>query len=269
MPAMTGNGSRLTVLGSCAAWPEPGRASSGFLLEHAGFRIVLDLGFGTLPRLLSALGSVTGDGLDAVVITHAHPDHMVDLNGLFRARRFGRPDAPAIPVYAPDGVLDQVAAIERFDDLDAGRKNVEQALAALPLPSSPYEIGPFVMRSWLLPHRLPNVGVRLTAPGLVVAYPGDTSADPELADLAQDADLFIAGATDRDQQGTPQPGAVGSHPLLTARQAGEAALAAGAKRLLLTHFWPGNDRQQSWNAAAQVFGGDILIAEEGAVIELP
>ena len=53
---------RLTVLGGCGAWPEPGRACSGFLLEHDGFRVVLDLGYGTLPRLLALLGSTTGDG---------------------------------------------------------------------------------------------------------------------------------------------------------------------------------------------------------------
>ena len=60
--------SRLTVLGSSGAWPEPGGACSGFLLEHNGFRVALDLGYGTLPRLLDSLGSVSADGLDAVVI---------------------------------------------------------------------------------------------------------------------------------------------------------------------------------------------------------
>ena len=60
----------LVVLGSCGAWPEPGRACSGFLLEHDGFRVALDLGYGTLPRLLSLLGSPTAAGIDAVVVTH-------------------------------------------------------------------------------------------------------------------------------------------------------------------------------------------------------
>ena len=80
--------SRLVVLGGCGAWPEPGRACSGFLLEHEGFRVALDLGYGTLPRLLAELGSVTAAGLDAVVVTHDHPDHVVDLHGLFRARLY-------------------------------------------------------------------------------------------------------------------------------------------------------------------------------------
>lgn len=69
--------SRLTVLGSCGAWP--GRACSGFVLEHRGARLVLDLGYGTLPRLLALLGSSAADGIDAVITTHAHPDHMIEI----------------------------------------------------------------------------------------------------------------------------------------------------------------------------------------------
>jgi ribonuclease BN (tRNA processing enzyme) len=79
---------RVVVLGGCGAWPEPGRACSGFLLEHDGFRVALDLGYGTLPRLLSLLGSATAVGLDAVIVTHDHPDHVIDLHGLFRARLY-------------------------------------------------------------------------------------------------------------------------------------------------------------------------------------
>lgn len=82
--------SRVVVLGSCGAWPEPGRACSGFVLEHAGFRVVIDLGYGILTRLLDLLDSTVADGIDAVVITHKHPDHMLDMHGLFRARWFGR-----------------------------------------------------------------------------------------------------------------------------------------------------------------------------------
>ena len=67
--------SRLVVLGSCGAWPEAGRACSGFVLEHNGFRVVLDLGYATLPRLLAVLGSSVADGLDAVNVSHRQADH--------------------------------------------------------------------------------------------------------------------------------------------------------------------------------------------------
>ena len=101
--------SRLVVLGGCGAWPEPGRACSGFLLEHDGFRVVLDLGYGTLPRLLALLGSTTAAGLDAVVVTHDHPDHVVDLHGLFRARLYDGRQLPRIALFAPEAVVERVA----------------------------------------------------------------------------------------------------------------------------------------------------------------
>jgi len=253
---------RLVVLGSCGGWPEPGRACSGFVLEHAGARIVLDLGYGTLPRLLTLLGSSAADGVDAVIVTHAHPDHMIDLHGLLRARWFGRRGAPPIPLYAPEPVLARLTGLE-----DDGPDVVRRVFEWHPLPSAARAAGPFRLETWALPHYLPNAGIRLSAPGLTVAYTGDTGADPALAELGRDADLYVVDATDRWQR--PDGRAVSHGPSLnlTAREAGEAAAAAGARRLMLTHFWPDNDREASRTAAAAAFGGEILLAGEG--LELP
>ena len=251
------------VLGSCGAWPEPGRACSGFVLEYGGARIVLDLGYGTLPRLLTLLGSSAADGIDAVIVTHAHPDHMVDLHGLLRARWFGRRSAAPIPLHAPEPVLARLISLE-----DDGVGVVRRAFDWHPLPAPPRQIGPLRLESVPLPHYLPNAGVRLSAPGLAVAYTGDTGVDPGLAELGRGADLYIVDATDR-WQGPAAPDVPQGAPLnLTAREAGEAAAAAGARRLLLTHFWPDNDREASRAAAAAVFGGEILIAEEGLEVQL-
>lgn len=250
----------LTVLGSCGAWPEAGRACSGFLLRHDGFTIAIDLGYGTLPRLFTALGSTVGDGLDAVIVTHRHPDHAVDLHGLLRARWYGRRGAEAIPLYAPAGVRDLLAALED-DDEDDGR--IGQVFGWHPLPAADYPVGPFLLSSFALPHWVPNAGIRLSAPGCVVAYTGDTGNDPALVDLARDADLLIAEASDRHQQPSiPQVpvGELSRH--LDGRLAGEIAAAAGAKRLMLTHFWPGNDRQMTARAAASGYSGPILLADE-------
>jgi ribonuclease BN (tRNA processing enzyme) len=254
---------RLVVLGSCGAWPEPGRACSGFVLEYRGARIVLDLGYGTLPRLLALLGSTVADGIDAVIVTHAHPDHMVDLHGLLRARWFGRRGAPPIPLYAPESVLTRLISLE-----DGGPEVVRRAFDWHPLPAATCPAGPLRLESRLLPHYLPNAGIRLSGPGLTVAYTGDTGPDPALAELGRGADLFIADATDREQR--PGGPVVPAGPVmnLTAREAGQAAAAAGARRLLLTHFWPGNDRGASRAAAAAVFGGDVLLADEGLDIPL-
>jgi ribonuclease BN (tRNA processing enzyme) len=255
---------RLVVLGSCGAWPQAGRACSGFVVECEDVRVVLDLGYGTLPRLFNLTGSSTGDGIDAVVITHEHPDHMVDLHGLFRARWFGQANAPAIPLYAPESVISQVAGLERL-----GTGPVRRVFDWHRLPAGPYQIGPFRLDSWALPHWVPNTGVRLTADAFAVAYSGDTGPHPALADVGRGADLYLLEATSRNQRpgARKAPGPPQFH--LSARQAGEVAAAAGSRRLMLTHFWPGNDREQSRSEAQEVFPGEVLLADEGLAIPLP
>jgi ribonuclease BN (tRNA processing enzyme) len=255
--------SRLVVLGGCGAWPEPGRACSGFLLEHDGFRVALDLGYGTLPRLLSLLDSATAVGLDAVVVTHDHPDHVVDLHGLLRARLYDGREEPRIALYSPEAVLERIAGLE-----DSDRRTAELVFTWRSLPAGAYEVGPFRLQSWALPHYVPNSGVRLSTSEFIVAYTGDTGPDPALAEVGRDADLYIVDATDRLQQAGLRPRTPGPAMNLTSREAGEAAAAAGADRLMLTHFWPGNDRDRSRAAAAAVFPGEVLIADEGAVVQL-
>lgn len=255
----------MVVLGGCGAWPEAGCACSGFVVEHDGFRLVLDLGYGTLPRLLTLLGSSAGTGVDGVIVTHDHPDHMVDLHGFFRARWFSARNAPAIPLYAPAGVLDRVRRLED-DDVDA--EHVEKVFDWQPLPADAYQVGPFCLDSWALPHHVLNAGVRLSTNGLTMAYTGDTGPDPTLADLGRDADLYIVEASDREQQSPFAHQSTGPRMHLTAREAGAAAAAASARRLMLTHFWPDNDRQRARAEAAEAFTGEILIADEDLEVPL-
>jgi ribonuclease BN (tRNA processing enzyme) len=256
--------SRLVVLGSCGAWPEAGRACSGYVLEHDGFRVVLDLGYATLPPLLTLVGSSAADGVDAVIVTHRHADHALDLHGLFRARWYGHRGAAPLPLYTPGDVLDQLVALE-----DGDAATIAKVFDWHPLPAPAYRVGPFQLESWELPHYVPNAGVRLSAAGLTVAYTGDTGPAPALAELGRDADLFIVDATDRDQQASAPQAPPGPQLNMTARDAGAAATAAGARRLLLSHFWPGNNRQASAAQAAETFDGEVLLAEENLVIALP
>lgn len=259
--------SRLVVLGSCGAWPEPGRACSGYLLDHAGFRVVLDLGYGTASRLFQAVDSIAGDGIDAVVITHEHPDHMVDLHALFRARWFGARGAQRIPLFAPPGVRSRLRDLQ---DDDEDRSVIDEVFAWHELPGNrPYPLGPWVLSSRLLPHFVPNAGVRLTAAGLSVAYTGDTGPEPRLVELARDVDLLIAEASDRNQRADTPLTSSGILLHLSARDAGQLAQAAGAKRLLLSHFWPGNDREATEREARRAFRGEVVLATEGLCLSLP
>jgi ribonuclease BN (tRNA processing enzyme) len=244
---------KITVLGSCAAWPEPGRACAGFLVEHAGFRLVMDLGFGTLPRLLALCPN---GAVDAVVITHQHTDHCVDLNGLLRVRHYGERVFEPIPLLCPPGVASLVDGLEPSPRLAS-------MFEVLPLPST-HKIGPFEVTGVELPHHVPNVGVRLTTTRhRTVAYTGDTGPSPALAELGRRADLFIMDATLQELPSASEP-----RHVLSAAEAGHWATEAGARRLMLTHFWPGNDRGVSLRQAAEHYGGELLAAEEGLVVDL-
>jgi ribonuclease BN (tRNA processing enzyme) len=240
----------LTVLGSCGAWPEAGRACAGFLLEYDGFKLVLDLGYAALPQLLRYLP--TGEA-DAVVVTHQHPDHCVDVSALARVRYYEAPEAAPLPLYSPPGVLDVLRALEPNPD-PATVFDVHD-LATVK------EIGPFALETVLLPHYVTNLGVRLTAPGVSVAYTGDSGPSPDLTKLAQGTDLFISDAT---LQG-PSPQTTPRY-VMTATEAARGA--HGATRLLLTHFWPGSDRSVSVAEARVEFSGEVIAAEEGLTIPL-
>jgi ribonuclease BN (tRNA processing enzyme) len=214
-------------------------------VEESGYRVVLDLGYGTLPRLLELWPS----GPDAVVITHEHPDHCVDLHGLFRMRYYGR--QPRLPLYCPPGVLDRLQGLEP----DVSLREVFDVFA---LPGS-WDVGPFRLTGVGLPHFVENAGVRLES-SRVLAYTGDTGPSPALTSLGRDADLFIVEATDR-------PGDT-SGLLMTSAAAGAWARQAGARRLMITHFWPGNDRVAAVAVARAAFEGEVFAASEGDVYAL-
>jgi ribonuclease BN (tRNA processing enzyme) len=255
---------KLTVLGSCGARPEAGRATAGFLLEYEGLRIVLDLGFATLPRLLQHCPR--GD-VDAVVITHEHSDHCVDLNALYRVRAFGEYTADGrserddrrIPLYCTRGVIERVEPLEPNGALS-------NVFDINELPGT-YELGPLTITGTLLPHFVPNAGIRITGSELTIAYTGDTGPTDQLVELGSGADLFIVDSS-FDREPNEELNRDSERYLLTAREAGEYAAAANAKSLLLTHFLPGNNREISAARAAEVFSGAVIVAEEGLTLEI-
>lgn len=129
-------------------------------------------------------------------------------------------------------------------------------------PGDGLEAGPFGVRSWLLPHWMPNAGLRLEADGQVLAYTGDSGPSPLLTELARGADIFLAEATEPWQLTGSE-----ARYLSTARQAGAVARQAGAGRFVLTHLWPGTDPAEAVRAAAGSYPGEIAVATPGLVAE--
>jgi ribonuclease BN (tRNA processing enzyme) len=244
----------LTVLGSDGAYPRAGGACSGYLLRHEGFNLVLDLGPGAFSQLQR---HVPHDDVDAIVVSHEHPDHCLDLYPLYTARRFHLEPLPPLPLFAPSGVFERVAALEDGPEREEMRRSFDVREIR---PGGGFEIGPYRVSTRLLPHWVPNAGMRISVGDQVVAYTGDTGPSEEIEVIGHEADLVVSEAS---WQGSPED----LSPFhLTARQAGEHAHRAGAGRLLLTHFWPTLHRDTSRAEAREAFSGDVLLAQEGAVV---
>ena len=160
--------------------------------------LFVDQGYATFSALLE---HATAAAIDAVYVTHGHPDHCVDLNPLLRARVLIEEGLPPLPVYAPRGALDAVLALDRPGMLADGytlhELEGEERLG----------LGPFAAETRLLPHMLPNLGLRLEADGSVLAYTGDTGPSPEVGRLARGR-RPAPGRGDVDRRGARrQPGA--------------------------------------------------------------
>lgn len=244
----------MTVLGGCGAWPAAGQACSGYLVEQDGFRLLIDPGYAILPRLLQL---TSAESVDAVLVSHGHPDHCADLNPLLRARALSDQPPPALPVYALPGAVDRVLALDGPGTLHGAYARHEIAAGQR------FEVGPFRVDTWPLPHFVPNVGLRLTVGGRVLAYTGDTGPSPQVFELARGADLFLAEATYPDQV----PGHSTAY-LSSGWQVGQYAVHAGVSRLLLTHLWPGLNPATVEAAARQSYRGEVGVAYAGLVVTL-
>lgn len=246
---------KITVLGGCGAWPAAGLACSGYLLDHDGFLLLVDPGYATLPRLLEL---VPAERIDAVAVTHKHPDHCADLNPLLRARALRDDPAPALPVHTLPGALDAVLALDRPGMLDEAYDLQEFAAGEA------FEVGPFGIETMLLPHYVPNAGLRISADGATVTYTGDTGPSPLVAELAAGSDVLIADASYAED--VPEDSAA---YLTSARQAALQAAQARVGRLVLTHLVPETDPDAALRAARDGFGGPIDVARPGLTLDVP
>lgn len=240
---------KLTIVGCAGSFPGPDSPASCYLIEADGFRLVMDLGSGALGPLQRYCGL---DEVDAVCLSHLHGDHCLDMCGYSVARRY-HPDGPRprLPVYAPAGAAERLAAAL------GESTGITDAFQFRTLAPGPVQIGPLRITAARMNHPVETFGFRLEHDGAALAYSADTGPCAELGELARAADVLLCEASFLDQPGLPRD----LH--LTARQAGEAAGRAGARRLLLTHLVAWNDPAASRAEAAAAFGGELAVARAG------
>ncbi|MCL2090754.1 MAG: MBL fold metallo-hydrolase [Micrococcales bacterium] len=257
---------RLRVLGCAGSFPSADSAASAYLVSAdaaAGrtWTVLLDLGSGALGPLQR-----WGDpyALDLVAISHLHADHCADLAALDVARRF-RPDGPCapVPVWGPPGTSARIAEL-------VGKESGSVQLDVRTwTPGAPVVVGPLTLTPVAMTHTVPTFGLRIVGPSdadpshqVTLAYTADTDTGPGLDTLAADTDLLLAEAGLADDADAPR----GLH--LTARRAAEAAVRAGARRLVLTHIPAWNDPAQSLADAAEIYPGPLDLATPGRLLVL-
>ena len=244
----------LTVVGCSGSLSGPDSPASSYLITADGFRLVVDLGPGAFGSLY---GLTDPARVDAIAISHLHPDHCIDLCGFHIAAQYSPTAAwSPVPLYGPPGTLDRIA---RAHDPSPAGDEPEDLTSTYSFQAweSSQEVGPFTIDTKLLAHPVPMYGMRIATDDAALVFTGVTGPTPDLVDLARDADLLLSEAAFADGQDNPP----GVH--LTPRQAAEHATAASARRLMLTHIPPWFERTEWAAHAAPYFAGEIEIAVRG------
>ncbi len=243
---MSENPLGLTVLGCSGTYAAPGGACSGYLVDDGETHVWIDAGPGTLANLQRHVGF---DAIDAVVLTHEHPDHWSDLEGFVNVLRYIAP-REGVAVYAPAGLRDHTyAETEPHLSWHTVADGARVAVGTLDLSFSRTDHGP------------ETLAVRVDCRGRSLGYSADTGPAWSLEALGPGLDLALCEATvPKEMEGTMQH--------LSAGQAATSAKAAGAGRLVLTHLWPTLDRDQAQREAVEAFGGPVEVAVVGGRYEV-
>ena len=263
---------RLTVLGKSPSWEDAGGACSGYLLESDGRAVVIDCGNGAFSKLRRFRDYTR---VDAVLVSHLHADHFLDLIPWAYALTYAPRQQP-VPVdrwegtarparprlIAPSGATE---AFRRITGAWGPEDLIERAFALEEYEeSSTPEVGSLRFRFRSVPHFARTFACRVTSgeDGATLVFGADSGPNEHLVEIAEGADLLIAEAT------LPRPEREGPRGHLTASEAGEHAARAKARRLVLTHISDELDALSAHKAAAASFVGPVAVAREGATFHV-
>ena len=258
----------ITVLGKSPSWQDAGGACSGYLVQEDGYALLLDCGNGVFSKLRCHRDYVD---VDAVLVSHLHADHFLDLIPFSYALSYaprqqpvpvaGWPgtSAPARPeLYAPVGATDtfrQIVGCWGNEELIEGAFTLREYQ-----PWDELEVGPLRIRFCEVPHFTLTFAIEVSSEGGGrLTYSADCSPNDELVQFAHGTDLLLIEAT------LPRPERTGERGHLTPAEAGEHGRRADAKRLVITHYSDELDPEWALAQAAEAFGGPVELAREGAV----
>ena len=279
---------RITFCGTASGVFTGQRASSGLILQHESHMVMLDCGPGSLQGALRA--GIKLHELEAVVLSHLHLDHVLDLAGLPFLNLVGA--APVPPVWGPPGTLGAVEATAAY-------LSALTAAAAAPIHNAPpprrfaapqvteisetdeREICGFVVRSNETPHAPGVIAAarRFAADHRVLVFSGDTQPNPgTLVPLSAQADVLVhecfslegleRAAAARPAANRDQLRRAFTSTHTEVRQAAAIARDAGVRRLVLTHLLPEEDPFALQVQASAIFAGEIYVGHDGLVLEV-
>ena len=261
---------KLTVVGCSGSISGPDSPASSYLLqaphEDRIFSLLIDCGPGAMGALYRYMDPCE---VDAIALSHLHPDHCLDMCGYYVAARYS-PNAPwpRRPVYAPADAGSRLArAYEVTGDLrevsESGVSFAEHFDWHTWQPSQ--RIGPFIVRTVRVAHPVDAYGIRAEEDvpgGGAMVYSGDTGPSEDLAQLADGVDLLLVESSFLDEPDNPP----GMH--LSGAQAAAMGQAARVRAVVLTHIPPWHESGRVLAEAKPHFDGPVSLAAPGAAWEI-
>ena len=242
----------LTVIGYWGGYPKKNAASSGYLLEHKEFKLLIDCGSGVLAKLQNV---TQPEDLNAVILSHYHPDHIADIGVLQHARLiqgFLGKEQPTLPVYG-----------HTFDQPEFGKltyKSITEGIAYN--PDVPLTVGPFKISFLKTNHPVPCYAMRIEADGKTLVYTADSSFKEEFIEFSRQADVLLCECNFYGNQNGKSAGHMNSI------EAGQFAQKAEVKQLILTHLPHYGNLEELMTEASGQFSGIIKLADEFLAISL-
>ncbi|WP_239256958.1 MBL fold metallo-hydrolase [Listeria ilorinensis] len=242
---------QLTVFGHWGGYPLKNDGTSSYLLEEEGFKLLIDVGASAVSIMQNYLDPAD---LDAVILSHYHPDHVADVGILQHIRLLSNQEnrPPILPIYAHNEDERGFSYLNMKDVTEAYVYQEEDIL----------EVGPFSISFLRTIHPVPCFAMRFSANGKSVVYTADSAYQESFVAFAERADFLFADTNFFKEM------AGKSRVHMASIEVGRLAKQASVKKLMLTHLPQNGSLQQLKTEAAAEFNGEILLAEKGLSITI-
>jgi ribonuclease BN (tRNA processing enzyme) len=243
--------------------PRVDRACSAYLIEDGDFAFSLDFGTGAFANMRRYADY---DRLDAVVISHMHADHFLDLIPLRYAVRYGsKRRATRLPVWMPPGGVAMLRAITSPFANEGNGDFLDEAFDLKEFdPANPLLLGPGQLRFAPTTHYITSFAIRYERSGTSITYSADTAPDQRVVELARGTDLFLCEAT--LLPGETEHGGIRGHS--SAKDAAQMAVDARVARLVLTHYSQDTTAHDLEAEARSIYKGALTVADDHSVLEV-